>query len=76
MYDRSSLRTWMFLFLIEFVGLLWAQFLFMQGVSTTIYVAFNIVLIGGNIFGILTELGNDPVRVLFSTRSPVFPDVS
>ncbi|MDD1676435.1 MAG: hypothetical protein LUQ40_01720 [Methanomicrobiales archaeon] len=59
----------MFLFLIEFAGLLWAQFLFMQGVSTQIYVAFNIVLIGGNIFGVLSELGNDPVRLLFGTQS-------
>ncbi|MDI6718012.1 MAG: hypothetical protein QMD46_00150 [Methanomicrobiales archaeon] len=57
MNERSPLRTWIFLFLIEFAAVLWAQFLWMQGVPVETYVGLNMLVIGCNIFAVLSEMG-------------------
>jgi hypothetical protein len=60
----------MVLFLMEFIAVLWAQFLLEQGMSPAVYVAINLVVIGCNIFAVLSELGNDPVQALVRYRFP------
>ena len=56
MQDRSPLRKWIFLFLIEFAAVLWAQFLWMQGVTVETYVGLNMLIIACNIFAVLSEV--------------------
>ncbi len=56
MSERSPLRRWVFLFLIEFGAVLWAQFLWMQGVAVETYIGLNMLVIGCNIFAVLSEI--------------------
>ncbi len=45
MLDIQKLRTWIMLYLISFVALLWAVFLISQGMSSMFWVSIALILI-------------------------------
>jgi uncharacterized membrane protein len=59
----SPLRPWIFLFLIEFAAVLWAQFLFGQGAPVSTYVGLNLLVIGCNVFAVASEVRPHPLAV-------------
>jgi len=54
--EIPELRTWIMLYLISFVGLLWATFLSVQGVMIWVSLFLVIVIIGIHFFTLYNQL--------------------
>ena len=54
--EIPELRTWIMLYLISFVGLLWATFLSVQGVMIWVSMFLVIVIIGIHFFTLYNQL--------------------
>ena len=54
--EIPELRTWIMLYLISFVGLLWATFLSVQGVMVWVSLFLVIVIIGIHFFTLYNQL--------------------
>ena len=54
--EIPELRTWIMLYLISFVGLLWATFLSVQGVMIWVALFLVIVIIGIHFFTLYNQL--------------------
>ena len=54
--EIPELRTWIMLYLIPFVGLLWATFLSVQGVMIWVALFLVIVIIGIHFFTLYNQL--------------------
>ena len=54
--EIPELRTWIMLYLISFVGLLWATFLSVQGVMLWISMFLVIVIIGIHFFTLYNQI--------------------
>lgn len=54
--DIPDLRTWIFLYLISSVALLWAAFLSAQGVMQGVSILLVVVVVGANFFVVSMEI--------------------
>jgi uncharacterized BrkB/YihY/UPF0761 family membrane protein len=54
--ELPELRTWIMLYLISFVGLLWATFLSVQGVMLWVSLFLVIVIIGVHFFTLYNQI--------------------
>jgi uncharacterized BrkB/YihY/UPF0761 family membrane protein len=54
--EIPDLRTWIMLYLISFVGLLWATFLSVQGVMLWVSLFLVIVIIGIHFFTLYNQI--------------------
>jgi len=54
--EIPELRTWIMLYLISFVGLLWATFLSVQGVMLWVSLFLVIVIIGIHFFTLYNQI--------------------
>ncbi|MBP2145194.1 hypothetical protein J2129_000648 [Methanofollis sp. W23] len=54
--DLPEFRTWVFLYLISSVALLWAAFLSAQGVMLWMSMILVLVVVGANFLVVLSEL--------------------
>lgn len=54
--ELPELRTWIMLYLISFVGLLWATFLSVQGVMLWVSLFLVIVIIGIHFFTLYNQI--------------------
>ena len=54
--EIPELRTWIMLYLISFVGLLWATFLSVQGVMVWVSMFLVIVIIGIHFFTLYNQI--------------------
>jgi uncharacterized BrkB/YihY/UPF0761 family membrane protein len=54
--EIPELRTWIMLYLISFVGLLWATFLSVQGVMLWVSMFLVIVIIGIHFFTLYNQI--------------------
>ena len=54
--ELPNIRTWIMLYLISFVGLLWATFLSVQGVMLWVSLFLVIVIVGINFFALYNQL--------------------
>ena len=54
--EFPELRTWIMLYLISFVGLLWATFLSVQGVMLWVSLFLVIVIIGIHFFTLYNQI--------------------
>jgi len=54
--EIPELRTWIMLYLISFVGLLWATFLSVQGVMLWVSLFLVIVIIGIHFFTLYNQM--------------------
>jgi Flp pilus assembly protein TadB len=60
--DIPDLRTWIFLYLISSVALLWAAFLSAQGVLLGMSIILVIVVIGANFIVVFAEIRRSAKR--------------
>ncbi len=51
-----GLRTWIFFYLLSFVGLLWAAFLTITGIMLWVSMTLIIVVIGVNLMTVMGEI--------------------
>jgi uncharacterized BrkB/YihY/UPF0761 family membrane protein len=54
--ELPNIRTWIMLYLISFVGLLWATFLSVQGLMLWVSLFLVIVIVGINFFTLYNQL--------------------
>jgi len=54
--ELPNIRTWIMLYLISFVGLLWATFLSVQGFMLWVSLFLVIVIVGINFFTLYNQL--------------------
>jgi hypothetical protein len=54
--ELPNIRTWIMLYLISFVGLLWATFLSVQGLMLWVSLFLVIVIVGINFFTLYNQV--------------------